>query len=240
MTAKPPPIPRRPFRFTREQYSQLDRLGYFNNKRVELIYGEIIEMSPVNWPHALCVKLVADTLAAAFGNGYWVSSQQPFWVPNTVPASLPQPDAAVVPGSPRAYTDHPTVAALLVEVSEATLSDDLTTKAEMYATANVPEYWVPDVENRQLHVFRDPQPLPLPPDLAATAYRTHLTFLPTDRVTPLGAQFVPRRAHCAFAQRAARGGRLHPRERFAPVMKRAEGPCLRLAAFRFRVSTASP
>ncbi|MBN9121463.1 MAG: hypothetical protein J0I06_20320 [Planctomycetes bacterium] len=44
-----------------------------------------------------------------------------------------------------------------------------------------------DVENRQLHVFRDPQPLPLPTELAATAYRTHLTLTPTDRVSPLGA-----------------------------------------------------
>jgi Uma2 family endonuclease len=185
MTAKPPPVPPRPFRFTRDQYLELDRLGYFDRKRVELIYGEIIEMSPVNWPHALGVKLVADALAAAFGSGYWVCSQQPFWIPNLTPASLPQPDVAVIPGSPRAYTDHPTVAALLVEVSESTLTHDLTTKAEMYATANVPEYWVLDVENRQLHVFRDPQPLLAP--LGATAYRTHLTLLPADHVSPFAA-----------------------------------------------------
>ena len=184
MTAKPPPIPPRPFRFTRDQYLELDRLGYFNHKRVELIYGEIIEMSPVNWPHALGVKLVADALAAAFG-GHWVSSQQPFWIPNTAPASLPQPDVAVIPGSPRAYTDHPTVAALLVEVSDTTLAFDTTTKAELYATANVPEYWVLDVENRQLHVFRDPAPLQT--ELEATAYHTHLTLLPTDYVSPHAA-----------------------------------------------------
>lgn len=185
MTANPPPIPRRPFRFTRDQYLELDRLGYFNHVRVELLYGEIVEMSPINWPHALCVGLLGEVLPAAFGAGYWVSLQLPFWIPNTLPASLPQPDAAVLPGSRRDYTDHPTVATLLVEVAEATLTYDLTTKAEMYATANVPEYWVLDLENRQLHVFRDPQPLPLPPDLTTTAYRTHLTLLPTDRVSPL-------------------------------------------------------
>lgn len=187
MTANPPPVPPRPFRFTLEQYYQLDRLGYFNNTRVELIYGEIVEMSPVNWPHALCVGLLGDILPAAFGSGYWVSLQQPFGVPNVTPASLPQPDVAVIAGSRRAYTDHPTVAALLVEVSEATLSYDLTTKAEMYATAGVPEYWVLDLDNRQLHVFRDPQPLSLPPDLATTAYHTHLALGPADRVAPLGA-----------------------------------------------------
>ena len=72
-------------------------------------------------------------------------------------------------------------------MSDSTLAFDTTTKAELYATAGVPEYWVLDIENRQLHVFRDPQPLPLPEDLAATAYRTRLTLAPTDRVSPLAA-----------------------------------------------------
>ncbi len=187
MTAKPPPVPPRPFRFTREQYYELDRLGYFNHTRVELIYGEIVEMSPVNWPHAMGVGLVAEVLSVAFGSGYWVSSQQPFWIPNTAPASLPQPDAAVIAGKRRDYADHPTAAALLVEVSDATLNYDLTTKAEMYATAGVPEYWGLDVEGRQLHVFRDPAPLPLPTELTTTAYRTHLTLGPADHVSPLAA-----------------------------------------------------
>ena len=51
--------------------------------------------------HALGVKLVSDTLAAAFAAGHWVESQQPFPVPNTAPGSEPQPDVAVIPGSPR-------------------------------------------------------------------------------------------------------------------------------------------
>jgi Uma2 family endonuclease len=49
----------------------------------------------------------------------------------------------------------------------------------------VPEYWVIDLEHRQLLVFRDPQPLPK--GLGATAYKTHLTFGPADRVSPLAA-----------------------------------------------------
>jgi Uma2 family endonuclease len=187
MTAKPPPAPLRRFRFTREQYYELDRLGYFDHKRVELIYGEIIEMSPVNWPHSLSVKRVLRALDAAFAPGHWTTSQQPFWIPNTAPESLPQPDVAVIPGSETDYSDHPTVAALLVEVSVSTLDFDLTTKAELYATAGVPEYWVLDVDGRQLHVFRDPAALPLPTELAATAYRTHAIFVAADTVTPLGA-----------------------------------------------------
>jgi Uma2 family endonuclease len=187
MTAKPPSAPLRRFRFTRDQYYELDRLGYFDHKRVELIYGEIIEMSPINWPHALGVNLVTDALAVAFATGHFITIQQAFPVPSEPIGSAPQPDVAVIPGRPRDYTAHPTAAALLVEVSVSTLSYDLTTKAELYATAGVPEYWVLDVDGRQLHVLRDPGPLPLPTELAATAYRSHQTLGSTDRVSPLGA-----------------------------------------------------
>ncbi len=172
---------------TRDQYYELGRLGHFDGKRVELIHGEVVEAGPISWPHSLCVSLVSDAFRLAFAGSFFVDIHQPFPVPRAALASEPEPDVAVIPGEPRDYTDHPTVAALLVEVSDATLFYDTTTKAELYATANVPEYWVLDLEHRQLIVFRDPQPLPFPPDLAATAYRTRLTFLPTDRVSPLAA-----------------------------------------------------
>ncbi len=184
MTAKPPSVPPR---LTREQYYELGRLGLFDGKRVELIYGEVIEMSPIGWLHRVGTGRAADALEQAFAVGFFVDVQQPFAVLGGKPGSEPQPDVSVTLGARSDYTDHPTVAALLVEVADATLSYDLTTKAELYATANVPEYWVLDVDNRQLHVFLDPQPLPLPPDLAATAYRTHLTLASTDHVSPLAA-----------------------------------------------------
>jgi Uma2 family endonuclease len=185
MTAKPPTRPDHPFRFTRKQYYEMGERGYFEGKRVELLFGEVVEMSPINWPHALGVKLVTDALAAAFATGYWLNVQQPFVVPNGNPGSEPQPDVAVIPGAARDYTDHPTAAALLVEVADSTLAKDTTTKAELYATAGVADYWVLDLDNRQLHVFRDPQPLPAA--LGTTAYRTRLVLGPADRVAPLAA-----------------------------------------------------
>ena len=66
---------------------------------------------------------------------------------------------------------------------ESSLFFDTTTKAELYATAGIPDYWVIDLENRQLLVYRDP--VPLPAGLGATAYPTHLTFGPNDCVSPL-------------------------------------------------------
>jgi Uma2 family endonuclease len=185
MTTKAPTRPDRPFRFTREQYYELGRLGYFDGKRVELIYGEIVEMSPMNWPHHISVGLVSDALALAFATGYFVDVQQSFPIPAAALALAPQPDVAVVPGRRRDYTTHPTVAALIVEVADTTLAYDLTTKAEMYATAGIADYWVLDVTGRELHVFRDPQPLSA--NLGATAYQMHLALGPADSVSPLAA-----------------------------------------------------
>lgn len=187
MTAKAPTRPDGPFRFTREQYYRLGELGFFDGKRVELIRGEIIEMSPINIAHANGVGFVSDALAVVFAIGYYLNVQQPFSVPGAPPGSEPQPDVAVIPGSRRGAGDHPTQAALLVEVADTTLAKDTTTKAELYATANVPEYWVLDLNARQLHVFRDPQPLPLPTELSATAYQTHDTLGPNDTISPLAA-----------------------------------------------------
>ncbi len=74
---------------------------------------------------------------------------------------------------------------LIVEVADSSLFLDTTTKAELYATAGVPDYWVIDLENRRLLVFRDP--VPLPAGLGATAYQTHRAHAPHDTVSPLAA-----------------------------------------------------
>jgi Uma2 family endonuclease len=182
MTANPPRT-----LLTVEQYYELGREGYFDGKRVELIFGEVVEMSPINIAHARGVGFVSDALAIVFALGYYLNVQQPLSVPGVSPGSEPQPDVAVIAGSRRADTVHPTQAALVVEVADATLSKDTTTKAELYATAGITDYWVLDVVNRELHVFRDPQPLPLPTELATTAYRTHDVLGPNDTVSPLAA-----------------------------------------------------
>jgi len=184
-TTPPPSTGLRPWRWTREQYYELGKLGFFQGKRVELLYGEIVEMSPINWPHALAVGLVSDALALAFPVGFYVSVQQPFAVPGSVPGSEPQPDVAVIPGSRRNYATHPDRAAIIVEVANTTFATDSTTKAELYATASILDYWLLDLERRQLHVFRDP--VALPAGLGATAYRKHVTLAETDTASPLAA-----------------------------------------------------
>ncbi len=181
MTATPPV----PQRLTREQYYELGRLGHFDGKRVELIFGEVVEMSPIGWLHRVATGRVTDALETIFATGFFVDVQQPFAALGVARGSEPQPDVSATPGARSDYIDHPTVAALLVEVADATLFYDTTTKAEVYATAGIADYWVLDLTNRVLLVFRDPQPLSAGP--GATAYATHLTLAPTDRVSPLAA-----------------------------------------------------
>lgn len=169
----------RTLRWNREQYRKLTPIGVLTGLRTELIYGEIYQMSPIGWPHVVGCHKAADVLRTVFQGIGWVNVQNPF----AADESDPQPDVSVIPGRMEDYTDHPTVALLVVEVADSTLAQDTTTKAELYATAGIADYWVLDVDGRRLLVFRDP--VPLPTGLGATAYRTHLVYGPADSVSPL-------------------------------------------------------
>jgi len=179
----PPPVNGpRPWRCTPAQFDKLTQAGFFLEKRYQLIRGEIIDLGEQGPRHFGMVAVIVEVIKAAFGPGFFVRNAGPI----SLSDSRPEPDAAVVPGSPRDYlTSHPPTALLAVEVSDTTLTYDLTTKAELYATAGIPEYWVIDLDGKQLHVFRDPAPLPAALD--ATTDGTHLTFTSGQTVTPLHA-----------------------------------------------------
>lgn len=176
--ARPP----KQLRITVTQFNRMGDMGWFEGRRPFLLDGVIWEQGPMDPPHAIALGLVNQALQAIFGLGWWVRGQSPLHVDQY---NDPLPDMAVVPGSPRDYTSHPTTAGLVVEISDTTLTTDITEKAERYATAGIADYWVLDLTNRRLLVFRDP--VPLPKGLGATAYRTHLTFGPADRVSPVAA-----------------------------------------------------
>ena len=168
----------RPFRFSREQYYRLGELGFFDGKRVERIHGEIVEMSPIGWPHIVGCRKTAILMENHFAGLAWVSRNEQ---PIALEDSDPQPDVLVVPGRFEDYADHPTTALLVVEVADSTLARDTTVKAEMYATAGIADYWVLDLAHRELLVFRDPATLPD----GGAAYRTHFTLDATESVSPL-------------------------------------------------------
>jgi len=189
-TITPPPKPSVPsaagwqaYRWTITAYRNLGSTGLFDDVKTMLIDGEIFTMVMPNPPHDVALGLTDSWLRTAFTAGHHVRNQMGFDVGTR---NGPEPDLAVVKGSIRDYaTRTPTYAVLVVEVAESSLFLDTTTKAELYATAGVPDYWVIDLENRRLLVFRDP--VPLPAGLGATAYRTRLTLGPADAVAPLAA-----------------------------------------------------
>ena len=170
-------------KWTAEQFNRMGDMGWFEGRRPFLLDGVIWEQGPMDTPHAVALGLVQVVLQTVFPSGWWIRNQSPFHID---PHNDPFPDFAVVLGGPRDYLrGHPTTAAMVVEISDTSLAEDTTEKAERYATAGVADYWVLDLNGRQLLVFRDPQPLPA--GLGATAYRTRLAFGPADRVTPLAA-----------------------------------------------------
>lgn len=188
-TSTPPPAKSRvrptpqPIRWTIQQYREIGKTGLFNDMRTMLLHGEVYAMVMPYPPHDTALGLTEEWLRQVFNRGCYVRNQMSFDIGTN---NDPGPDLAVVPGSVRDYsTKTPTVAILIVEVSDSTVFIDTTTKAELYATAGVPDYWVIDLENRQLLVYRDP--VALPAGLGATAYRTHLAFGPNDSVSPLAA-----------------------------------------------------
>jgi len=160
-------------------------LDWFKDKRVELIDGEVIEMPAQKDYHGAATTLTMDALRTAFGRGFWIRNQMSL---DLSPYSVPDPDLAVVSGSPQgvtATTPTPTSALLIVEVSESTLGYDRNHKAHLYAAAGIAEYWIVNLVQRQLEVYRAPiadstQPF-------GFRYGTRTILDPVDVVSPLAA-----------------------------------------------------
>ena len=172
-------------RWTRDEYYQMADLGWFDGQRVELIEGRVVEMPPQKEEHYATICLAYEALRSAFGDGFFVRPQGPMSVG---PASDPEPDVAVVRGAVGDYVDHPTTALLAVEVSLTTLLFDRR-KAGLYAKADVPDYWIINLPDRQLEVRRGPMADEAKP--FGFTYRTTTIYKPGETVTPLSAASSP-------------------------------------------------
>jgi Uma2 family endonuclease len=164
-------------RWTRDEYDRMIAAGLFApGERVELIDGEILQVAPQGSFHATAVQLAGDALRVAFGCGFHVRTQLPLAFD---PASEPEPDVAVVPGVPRDYREaHPTNALLVVEIADATLVHDRQRKGSLYARAGIREYWIVNLVDRCVEVYRDP---------LQARYGSSRRCLPGDHITPLAA-----------------------------------------------------
>lgn len=140
--------------WTRAEYHQMAEAGILQNRRVQLIEGQIVEMSPMRSRHAAAIDWVVEVLRQSLGMGMYIRQQKPLILSEI---SEPEPDIAVVRGSIRDYTrQHPTEALLVVEVSDSTLSYDQEIKGSLYAKAGLTEYWIVNLVNNLLEVYREP------------------------------------------------------------------------------------
>ncbi|MHB1424358.1 MAG: Uma2 family endonuclease [Gemmataceae bacterium] len=171
----------RPYRWTREEFLQMIDLGWFQDKRVELIGGEVIEMASQYDLHLASITLTGDALRTAFGSGYWVRVQGSL---DLSPYGIPSTDLAVTPGSPQGASKIIAKSALLVvEVSESTLSYDRYHKMSLYAAGGIADYWIVNLVQRQLEVYRDP--VADSTQLFGFRYNSRAILDPTDKISPL-------------------------------------------------------
>jgi len=142
-------------RWTRRQYEQMVEAHVLTAEdRVELLNGRIVPMSPQNSRHATAVTLCHQALSEMGPEDHFVRTQAPLALG---PHSEPEPDVALVPGTPADYwTQHPDRAALIVEVSDASLEKDRSDKRRLYARHGVPEYWILNLQAGHIEVYRHP------------------------------------------------------------------------------------
>ncbi|HEX5272636.1 MAG TPA: Uma2 family endonuclease [Gemmataceae bacterium] len=171
----PAPAVPRPLRWTCAEFHRFGDMGVFEGRRAMLIDGVIMEEGPMNPPHAITLGLVEEAIRAAFGAGWRVRIQSPLVLGQDLD---PEPDVAVIAGTPRGSSGHPTTADLVIEVADSSFDFDTNQKRLLYARAGIREYWVVDINGRRLLVYRDPQ---------AGDYATQQALGPADAVTPLAA-----------------------------------------------------
>ncbi len=173
-------MPAHRWRFTIEQYYKLGELGIFGDRRTELIGGDIY-MVPTSPEHSYTVESASSSLRRLLSKeGHYVREEKPIKIGDNEPV----PDVAVVPGKPSDYrTQLPTTALLVIEVSEATLPFDRTHKASLYASANIPEYWIVNLNEGVLEVYREPAPMENTP--FGAGYKQVRRYTQDETISPL-------------------------------------------------------
>lgn len=161
-------------RFTPEMFHKLGELGLLDDHRkYELLEGDIYPMPPEGPEHASIGSEIAYRFIQHSAASWHARIEKPLCLGD----SELIPDIAIVQGRPRDYlAQHPTTALLVIEVADTSLPRDRTLKLSLYAQAGIPEYWIVNLQTRQLEVYREP---------AGNEYRSIRYYARDETVAPL-------------------------------------------------------
>lgn len=172
-------------RLSLDDYHWLISCGFFERNPVvtdpvEFIDGYLIEMSPNHPPHATAVERLDDVLHVALGGRARVRCQLPITLPEQ--HSEPEPDVAVATRQPTSSRQHPGGGDVLLvcEVADSSLTYDRKVKLDLYARAGIGEYWIINLSDQVLEVYRQPVVVG-----RRAAYQVRLELLPNQRIAPL-------------------------------------------------------
>ncbi|BAY06894.1 Uma2 family endonuclease [Calothrix sp. NIES-2098] len=142
-------------KWTIDEYHRMIDAGILSSRKVELLKGEIVEMSPEGEPHAYSSDEAGEYLANLLSERAKIRHAKPITLPND---SEPEPDIAIVQRLGREYREHHPYSENIfwvIEYANSSLDKDLETKSKIYAEAGILEYWVVNLKKLHLVVFRD-------------------------------------------------------------------------------------
>lgn len=163
--------------WTRAEYRRLTEAGFLTDGQVELVNGEIWRKVDKDRRHSAALARLLAVIAG-------ICDYECLQIRASTPLSDdsdPEPDLAMLAKSLIHYIDcdpGPSDVVFAAEISVLTLHADLIVKQLLYAQSGIPEYWVVDIPNRLLHVFREP---------TADGYASETTLTTADEVQPLAA-----------------------------------------------------
>jgi len=164
-------------RWTREEYHRMAEAGILGeDDRVELLDGEIVDMSAIGTRHAGCVTRLNHLFSLRLAKRALISIQNPIQLGEY---SEPQPDVVLLRLRPDFYaSDHPGPEdiLLLVEVAETSAVSDRAVKLPLYARAGIPEVWLVILSDRDIEIHREP---------STNGYQNVTTVRPGERLSPL-------------------------------------------------------
>lgn len=143
--------------FTIRDYHLMAESGVIPpDSRVELLHGEIIEMSPINSQHAGTVKQLNRLLSKLLDENYILSIQDPIEISHS---SEPEPDLAILKYRADIYTTSnpkPKDVLLIIEVADSSLEKDREIKLPLYSAAGIPQTWIVNLQDQQVEVYTQP------------------------------------------------------------------------------------